>query len=155
MGQQDMTSKKKAISDEQLASLADAVLELARKLDIRHPELHGLPPLTGTEVAVIRDVHARPHATPSQIADATGLQRSNVSTALRALEARGLVQREAAEGNARNVEVVPTDLAVEGIRRIKAYWSQRLRQAEESDLAAALAALETLARIADAIDVES
>lgn len=149
-----MSSRKKGVHDEDLARLADAVLELARKLDIRHPELHGLPPLTGTEVAVIRDVHARPHATPSQIADATGLQRSNVSTALRALEARGLVRREIAVGNARSVEVVPTELAVDSIRRIKAYWSLRLRQADAVDLAAAIAALETLTRIADAIDAE-
>lgn len=150
-----MASNKKRISDEQLAALADVVLELSRKLDVRSPELQGVLPLTGTEVAVIREVHAQPNSTPSQIASATGLQRSNLSTALRMLEKRGLVRREAAADNARSVEVVPTAQAVESIARIKAFWSARLRQADEADLLAGLEALKTLARIADAIRVES
>jgi hypothetical protein len=42
---------------EQLAAMADVILDLAHKLDIRNPKLRDVVPLTGTEMAVIREVH--------------------------------------------------------------------------------------------------
>ena len=135
----------------QLAALADVVLDLAHKLDIKNPELRGVVPLTGTEIAVIRQIHRTPRATPSQIADATGLRRSNVSTAIRTLEAGGLVVREHPVGNARSVSLVPTDLASQSVARINAYWAGVLREAPEDLLADGVAATSTLARIAEAI----
>jgi hypothetical protein len=53
---------------EQLAAMADVILDLAHKLDIRNPKLRDVVPLTGTEMAVIREVHRNPHMTPSQLA---------------------------------------------------------------------------------------
>ena len=135
----------------QLAELADVVLDLAHTLDIKNPELRGVVPLTGTEIAVIRQIHRTPRATPSQIADATGLRRSNVSTAIRTLEAGGLVVREHPVGNARSVSLVPTDLASQSVARINAYWAGVLREAPEDLLADGVAATSTLARIAEAI----
>ena len=138
-------------SDERLAELADAVVELSRRLDVRTPALRDLVPLTGTEVVVIRAVHRSPRCTPSQVAEATGLQRSNVSAALRALEAGGLVVREHPAGDGRVTELVPTAKATESVQRIRGYWADRLRQAPPDVLAEALAATETLARVADAL----
>jgi len=124
------------------------VHDLAHHLDIRHPEVRDVVPLTGTEMAVIRQVHRRPGSTPSQIAQATGLQRSNVSTAVRTLEAGGLVVREQQPGNARSVTLVPTEMAADSIGRINAFWATRLGAADPADLQEALAALDALARIA-------
>jgi len=134
-----------------LARLADVVRDLAHQLDIRHPDLRDVVPLTGTEIAVIREIHRRPGATPSQIAEATGLQRSNVSTAIRTLEAGGLVVREQQAGNARSVTLVPTEKAAESVGRIHAFWASRLGAAPSEALDEALDALDALARIASAL----
>jgi DNA-binding MarR family transcriptional regulator len=118
------------------------------KLDIRNPELRDVVPLTGTEVSVIREVHRNPHVTPSQIAGATGLHRSNISTAVRTLEAGGLVVREQVPDDARSITLAPTARACESIARINAYWVDRLSETPAESLAEAVAALDSLRRIA-------
>lgn len=135
----------------QLVALADVVLDLAHRLDIRHADLRDVVPLTGTEVAVIREIHRRPRATPSQIAEATGLQRSNVSTAVRSLVAGGLVVREQVPGNARSVALVPTERAEQSIATIYAYWTTLLEQVPDDVLTDGVAATPALARIAGSI----
>jgi DNA-binding MarR family transcriptional regulator len=133
---------------EQLAALADVIVDLAHKLDIRDPRLRDVVPLTGTEVMVIREIHRTPHVTPSQLAETTGLQRSNVSTALRTLETGGLIVREQVPGDARSIALAPTARAVESVERINAYWVDRLAEAPSESLAEAVAALSSLKRIA-------
>lgn len=135
----------------QLAELADVVTALAHQLDTRNPDLRDVVPLTGTEIAVIRQIHRAPRSTPSQIAEATGLRRSNVSTAIRALEAGGLVVRDQLAGNARSVALVPTALASESVSRINAYWAALLRDVPAELLTEAVAAASALAGISEAI----
>jgi|GEM_PF-6369816 len=134
-----------------LTELADVVVELARHLDVRSPELRGIVPLTGTEVAVIRQVHRSPRTTPSRIAEATGLARSNVSAALRTLEARELVLREHPAGDGRSVEIVATELADDHVARIYEFWTRRLEQAPQDVRDAALDAMPALAALATAL----
>jgi DNA-binding MarR family transcriptional regulator len=135
-------------TSEQLAALADVVLDLAHKLDIRNPKLRDVVPLTGTEVAVIREIHRNPNLTPSQLAEATGLQRSNISTAVRTLETGGLVMREQVPGDARSITLAPTPRAAESVARINAYWVDRLAETPAESLAEAVTALDSLKRIA-------
>lgn len=144
-------TKRTAPTSAQLAHFADVVSELAHKLDIKHAGLRDVVPLTGTEVAVIRRIHGHPRSTPSQIAEATGLQRSNVSTAIRSLVAGGLVVRQEQAGNARSVELLPTRLAADSVARINDYWASLLREAPDDLLAEAMTGTETLARVADSI----
>lgn len=141
-----------SVSDADLTALADTVLKLASKVDLRAPALRDVIPLTGTEIAVIREIHLLQRPSPSQIAEATGLQRSNVSTALRSLEARGLVVREHRGGNARSVELVPTPLAAEFLDQIHDYWVRRLRTVPVDVLAEAVGALTALDRLAAELD---
>jgi DNA-binding MarR family transcriptional regulator len=136
---------------DQLAALADAILDLAHKLDIRNPLLRDVIPLTGTEIAVIREIHRTPHMTSSQLAAATGLRRSNISTTLRALEAAGLVVREQLPEDARSSTLAPTELAAASIARINGYWVDRLSEAPTESLADAVAALASLRDIAQAV----
>ena len=137
--------------DQQLAAFADVVLDLAHKLDLRHPDLRDVVPLTGTEISVIREIHKHPRATPSQIAEVTGLKRSNVSAAVRTLEAGGLVVREHLPGNARSIALMPTPKAAESIQRIHAHWSGLLARAPERALRDALAAHAALNEIAESL----
>jgi len=139
------------VTDARLAELADAVLELARKLDVRRPEVRDVVPLTGTEVAVIRQVERHPRISPTQLAAATGLQRSNISTAVRSLEARGMLLREHPSGDGRAVELLATELAIENIARLKAFWADRLRQVDPELLADGVATLDVVRRLGDAL----
>lgn len=132
----------------QIAELADVILDLAHKLDIQNPRLRDVVPLTGTEVSVIREIHRNPHLTPSQLAEVTGLQKSNISTAVRTLEAGGLVVREPVSGDARSIALVPTALAAESVARINAYWVERLTETPTESLAEVVAALTPLKQIA-------
>jgi DNA-binding MarR family transcriptional regulator len=100
---------------------------------------------------VIRAIHRAPGASPSRIAEATGLARSNVSTALRTLEARGLVLREHPTGDGRTVELVATTLAEEHLARIREFWAHRLEQAPPEVRAAAIAALPALTDLVAAL----
>lgn len=104
-----------------LAELADLVLAVARALQAR-PSIDGVVPLTPTEAAVLRHLDRRPGDSPSAVADALGLQRSNLSTALRTLETKGLVER--AHGrDGRSVAVRPTALAEESVARLRNHWA--------------------------------
>ncbi|GAA3880476.1 hypothetical protein GCM10022381_23420 [Leifsonia kafniensis] len=127
-----------------MADLADTILMIAKKLALRGQDQRVIVPLTGTEVQVVREVERHPRSTPTEIAAATGLRRSNVSAAIRTLEAQGMVTRVQAADDARSVELIATDFAVENMERIRALWVSRLRAVPEADLAAATAALGAL-----------
>ncbi|HEY0186210.1 MAG TPA: MarR family transcriptional regulator [Cellulomonas sp.] len=115
--------------DEQLADLADAITALAHRLKNHCRAADGGSPLTGTEILVIRQVHGAPGASPTDVAGATGLSRSATSTALRTLEARGLVRREQSAQDARTARLHPTPAADENLRRVRAEWAGTLRRA--------------------------
>ena len=53
----------------------------------------------------MRYINHRPGVTPQRVARFTGLQRSNLSSALRSLERRGLVRRRADPADARSANL--------------------------------------------------
>ncbi|MCM0619110.1 MarR family winged helix-turn-helix transcriptional regulator [Nocardioides bruguierae] len=130
------------------ADVADHVAAIARELLGRHFP-HDAVPLTANEVAVLRFVHRHPGATSGQAAAATGLQRSNLSTTLRALERQGLIERTHGE-DARTVRLHATDRAEASTRAVRRQWSglvaQALAEADvaEEDLATTLRVLAAL-----------
>ncbi|MFT2815781.1 MarR family winged helix-turn-helix transcriptional regulator [Leifsonia sp. A12D58] len=144
-----MAAREEPITDENLADFADAIREIARQLALSREDLREIGSLTGTEVAVIREVHRSTRISPTRLAAATGLKRSNVSTAIRSLEARGLLERRTAEGNDRSVELVATQLATENLQRMRSIWSEKLRRVPEplvTDGVRATSALRDLAK---------
>ena len=118
-------------TDADLAELADLVLTVARDLQGRRTT--DVAPLTPTETTVIRHLHRHPGASPSSVAEGTGLHRSNLSTTLRQLEAKGLVERTHDEHDRRTVVLRPTARAVQDIARLRAHWAQRLHAALDGD----------------------
>lgn len=112
------------------ADVANAILTLAREIELRleiDPMVVALP---ATAREVVRYVHHdHPGATPSQIAAATGLLRPNVSAALRTLEDRGLVERRRDSPDGRSTQVYVTDRARENLERVRTLWSSMLRSA--------------------------
>ncbi|MDZ7886234.1 MAG: MarR family transcriptional regulator [Mycobacterium sp.] len=135
---------------EQLADLADVVMAVSRAIKLRTAADPAVLDLSTTEVTVLRFIDHHPGVSPSAVAAATGLQRSNLSRALRDLEAKQLVRRSADPADNRQSLLQSTALAAENLAHIRAIWSGLLRDAlagaGDHDIASALALLRTLER---------
>ena len=68
---------------DQLADLADLVMTVARAVKAHVADDPSVFELSVTEVTVLRYLDHHPDVSPSTVAAATGLQRSNLSRALR------------------------------------------------------------------------
>jgi DNA-binding MarR family transcriptional regulator len=120
-------------AEEQWADFADHVLEIARELQFRgyaSPEAVSLTPSEGT---VMRYLFPRPSALPSQVASATGLQRSNLSAVLRGLEEKGLIERVADPDDGRWVRIHPTARAIRNYELVRREWASAVASAAEDD----------------------
>lgn len=135
--------------DSELADLAEAILGVGRELRL------GMDPdvveLTASEAHVMRHIDHHPGVTPSDVARATGLQRSNLSTALRGLERRGFVERRADPNDARGVNLFPTARAGVNLTRLRSQWARQLSSILGADLQNTAAAKALLERIEAAL----
>lgn len=133
---------------ERLADLADLILALSRAIKARTATDPTLINLSATEVTVLRFIDHHPDASPSAVAAGTGLQRSNLSRAVRDLEHKALVRRTADPTDSRQSLLRSTKLAAENLARIRAVWSTMLAEAlpdpQPADLDAALRLLGAL-----------
>lgn len=114
---------------ELLADLADLVLNVAREVRFRDHDRSDAITLTASEGNVMRFVHHHPGATPSEVARATGLQRSNLSTVLRVLEERDLVHRIGDAHDRRGVVLHPTPAAEANLAILRSEWAERFAAA--------------------------
>ncbi|KTR08948.1 MarR family winged helix-turn-helix transcriptional regulator [Curtobacterium luteum] len=142
---------RSTVSDAQLAELADVVLRISREIDPHGGDPVDVVPLTGTEALVMRWVDRNPGTSPSATALATGLQRSNLSAALRSLVAKGMVERRPHPSDARTVQLLPTELAAASIGRLRAHWVTKLRGALGEDDRGTAEALALLERVDDGL----
>lgn len=131
---------------EKLADLADVILALARTISTDAHLDPGIVDLTSTEINVMRFVDRNPGASPAAVAAATGLQRSNLSRALRELEAKGMVEKTVSDSDGRQARLHSTERAAENLKRLRANWSRLLTAAgaDPRHLDAALAMLTEL-----------
>lgn len=129
-----------------LADLADAVLALSREIEFRHAHPDFIA-LTLNERLVLRALDNDGELAPSELAARLGLQRSNLSTALRGLEAKGLVIRVHGGADGRRVLVRSTPLAARNLRRLRERWAEVLGAVapENVDLVEAAAAVGAMA----------
>jgi DNA-binding MarR family transcriptional regulator len=133
-------------TDEQFADLADVILALARTISTDGHLDPRVIDLTATEINVMRFVDRHPGASPGAVAAATGLQRSNLSRALRELEAKGMIERSSVESDGRLCLLHSTDRAAANLERLRANWSRLLTAAgaDRRNLTAALTLLTEL-----------
>lgn len=141
-----MSASEDRHTDDGYADLADVVQALARIIGADAHADPGVVDLTATEINVMRFVDRHPGASPSTVAAATGLQRSNLSRAIRDLEAKGMIHRTADAADGRQARLVPTDRAASNLARLRSKWSRLLSSAgaDDRDLAAALRLLTDL-----------
>ncbi|WP_375479024.1 MarR family transcriptional regulator [uncultured Jatrophihabitans sp.] len=112
-------------------------------------------PLPGSELEVMRLLARRPGLSVREVADELGLQPSNASTAVRALEARGTLRRRADADDRRVVRLEPTAGALAARDRRERSWGSELGAVlaglSADDRAALAAAVGPLRRLADAL----
>ncbi|MDY6999443.1 MAG: MarR family winged helix-turn-helix transcriptional regulator [Actinomycetota bacterium] len=137
--------------EEQLADLADLVLALGRAVKAEVAGDPALVELSVTEVTVMRYIDHHPDVSPSAVAAATGLQRSNMSRALRDLEAKGMVERSVDPADSRQTLLRGTRKAERNLTRLRGIWARLLGGAldasgEQHDIASAVALLRALER---------
>lgn len=134
-------------TDDPFADLAEVVLRVARELTYReHRESRGIS-LTPANGNIMRHIDRHPGATPSEVADATGVFRSNLSTALRELERIGFVERRSDPTDGRGVRLFSTEAAAQNLALIQEGWSEsaRLGLTDLEGVAEAKALLEGMA----------
>ena len=128
-----MPRRQAGDTEEQWAEFADHVLEIAREIQFRgytSPEAVSLTPSEGT---VMRYLFPHPGALPSEVASATGLQRSNLSAVLRGLEEKRLIERVADAEDGRWVRIDPTDQAIRNYELVRREWASAVATAAEDD----------------------
>jgi len=136
---------------ERWAELADRVLVIAREIQFRGYKDGRALPLTASEGMVMRYMQEHPIATPNQVAAAVGLQRSNLSTLLRGLEAKGLIERTMSEGDRRGVTVRLTERGRRNYLVVRGEWAAAVARAVENDTCGLDGALVVLRHIADGL----
>ncbi|MCV7225231.1 MarR family winged helix-turn-helix transcriptional regulator [Mycolicibacterium komossense] len=133
---------------ERYVELADRVLAVARAVKARDYGDPQVVRLNATEISVMRFIDQHPGCGPSAVATAVGLQRSNLSKALRALEAKGMVAREVDATDNRHAALRPTPRAAENLARLQRSWIGLLGAAgdtvSDADLETAVQVLRTL-----------
>jgi DNA-binding MarR family transcriptional regulator len=133
-------------TEDRWAEFADHVLEIAREIQVRGYEAPEAVSLTPSEGTVMRYLFRRSGALPSEVASATGLQRSNLSGVLRGLEEKGLIERVADPEDGRWVRVHPTPRAIRNYALVRGEWGAAVKAAAEGDPAVE-AALPLLAKV--------
>ncbi len=133
--------------DPRWADLADLVLIISREIQFRGYTDARAIPLSQSEGMVMRYLLQDPAAPPSRIAAATGLQRTNLSTVLRGLERKGLIERRASPEDGRGVTIHPTERGQSNYAVVRQEWASAVSAAADGDtsnLDAALALLSTV-----------
>lgn len=109
--------------------LAVVVNDIAREIRVRTAQETPVVPLTPTQGQIMRFVHTHPGCSASDIADGSGLQRANVSTALRELRSRGYLVSHRDETDGRAIRIHATERADETIARLRTAWADQLAAA--------------------------
>jgi DNA-binding MarR family transcriptional regulator len=139
-----------ASGESESADLAGILISVARKITVRADEDPGFVSLTQLEGLVMRHIDKHPGITPSQLAADVRLKTSNASAALRSLESKGFITREADARDRRAVHIHPTRLAADNLQRLRRVWDSLLSP-HLIDPVATTAAVAFLTRLDDSL----
>jgi DNA-binding MarR family transcriptional regulator len=135
--------------------LARVIGRLRRAIRQRTRQEWGTSPLPEAQLELLRLVRAEPGIRPQEAADTLGVLPNTVSTLLKALEARGLLERRRDGADARGVQLHLTTAAQARIAswqdRRQAVVSAALAALEPADQAAIAGVLPALGRLADVL----
>ena len=137
--------------DDRWADLADLVLIIAREIQFRGYTDERAVQLSPSEGMVMRHLLGDPGAPPGRIAAATGLQRTNLSTVLRGLETKGLVERRVSPEDRRGVTVHVTERGSTNYTLVRQEWATAVATAAGHDTGNLDAALTLLGAVEAAL----
>jgi DNA-binding MarR family transcriptional regulator len=129
-----------------LADLADIIMNVGQEIKMLSAGENSIQ-LTITESNVMRFVDRHPGTSPSALAAGTGLQRSNMSAALRGLEEKGLIERAHRGEDGRTITVAPTELAAQNLAGLRKRWTSGIVSAVGSDADGLTESLDFLRRL--------
>lgn len=137
-----MPPLREVVSPRDVRDIAVAVRTVVWSLRRFGERQVGLDPLPHSEFEVIRTVSDNPGITVSDVARTLALQPSNVSTTVRRLVERGLLERSPDDHDRRVIRLHLTAKATDHKKRIDAVWVDGVREqlAQLSDEEAALIA---------------
>ena len=118
---------------EQWSELADLILMVARELQFRPYVSDRALSLTPSEGMVMRHMQVEPETTFPRLIEATGLLRTNLSTVLRGLERKGLIERRVRPEDRRVTTVHRTERGRDNYQIVRAEWGANLAQAATDD----------------------
>ncbi|MFF1679254.1 MarR family winged helix-turn-helix transcriptional regulator [Streptomyces sp. NPDC058256] len=133
--------------EQRWAELADLVLIISREIQFRRYKDERAVHLSQSEGMVMRYLKSDPAATPSRIAAATGLQRTNLSTVLRGLEEKGFIERRAHSDDGRGVTVHSTERGRSNTTLVRQEWASTVSEAAGHDTEHLDAALTLLSAV--------
>lgn len=136
------------------ADLADLILTISREIQVRGyaaPEAHSL---TTSEAAVMRHLQQEPSTGMTDLINATGLLRTNLSTVLKSLDEKGLIERRVRAENRREITVHRTQRGLRNYEVVRHEWSNLISHAARPGDAGIGQALELLSSIRDGLVAE-
>jgi DNA-binding MarR family transcriptional regulator len=136
---------------ERWAQLADLVLVIAREIQFRGYSDDRAERLSPSEGMVMRYLQQQPDAAPSRVAAATGLQRPNLSTVLRGLEKKGLIERRADAADRRGVVIHLTERGQTNYATVRHEWAEEVSAAAGHDTSHLEATLALLTVVRDGL----
>jgi DNA-binding MarR family transcriptional regulator len=116
-------------SEAQWADFADLVFFISREIKFGGYSSEEAISLSPSEGVVMRYLFRHPGAIPSKVAEAAGLQRSNLSTVLKSLEKKGVLERRPSAEDAREVHIYPTPLGKSNYALVRKEWARRVSEA--------------------------
>ncbi len=122
-----MANVRKALNRRDVHDTASAVRTVAWSLRRFGERQVGLEPLPHSEFEVIRTVSDHPGITVTEVARLLALQPSNVSTTVRRLGQRGLINRSSDPNDGRSIRLRLTAKAAKHKEMIDAVWEDGVR----------------------------
>jgi DNA-binding MarR family transcriptional regulator len=116
-------------SEEQWADFADLVFSISREIKFGGYSSEEAISLSPSEGIVMRYLFRHPGSIPSKVAEAAGLQRSNLSTVLGSLERKGVLERRPSAEDAREVKIYPTPRGTDNYALVRKEWARRVAEA--------------------------
>jgi DNA-binding MarR family transcriptional regulator len=119
--------------DGKWSELADLALIISREIQYRGYTDERALSLTQSEGAVMRHLLQEGPTAPSRIAAAAGLHRTNLSTVLRGLESKGLIERQTNPEDRRGIIVKATELGRTNYDLVRREWGAAVAEAAGHD----------------------
>lgn len=154
-GEPDRTVTETSVEEDVIVTLR----QIIRATDLGARKLAISTGLTTSQVLVLQNLRRTPGLTISKLAEENSLRQATVTTLIDKLEAKELVRRHRSEADRRRVEIFLTDAGQELISRTPAILqnrlNSRLEQLEDWEKSWLLAALQRVAAMLDAEEIDA